>query len=161
MYHLIHHPEPLIEHPQNPLNQNSVHPDPSPSIDTIVASLDATVSLQGSLPLDPPDMSASTTTVTLNPLVNGIKGVAPAIFDGKRNRAENFLNKFCQFKLLNRKHKSYSIPFYCVLTALSYMWGPLVEDWVNTQDKMLEKLVDLSSPTPISETDEVLWDEKS
>jgi hypothetical protein len=143
-----------IHEPNSP-----VHSDPAPTIDAIVASIDSTISLSGTLPLDPPDMSASATTVSLNPPTNGIKGVAPAIFDGKRSRAENFLNNFRQFKLLNRKNESFSIPFYRVLTALSYIRRPLIEDWVNAQDKMLEKLVDPSSPTPISETDEVLWDD--
>jgi hypothetical protein len=69
-------------------------PTQTPTIDAIVASIDTTVSLAGTLPLDPPDMSASATTVTLNPPTNGIQGVAPAIFDGKRSRAENFLNEF-------------------------------------------------------------------
>jgi hypothetical protein len=143
-----------IHEPNSP-----VHSNPTPTIDTIVASINTTVSLSGTLPLDPPDMSASATTVSLNPPTNGIKGVAPAIFDRKQSRTENFLNEFHQFKLLKRKNKSFSIPFYRVLTALSYIHGPLVEDWVNAQDKTLEKLVNPSSPTPISETDKVLWDD--
>jgi hypothetical protein len=31
-----------------------------------------------------------------------------------------------------------SIPFYWILTILSYMKGPLVEDWVNMVNKELE-----------------------
>jgi hypothetical protein len=134
-------------------------PTQTPTIGAIVASIDATVSLTGTLPLDPPDMSASATTVTPNPPTNGIKGVVPAIFDGKQNRAENFLNKFRRFKLLNRKNESFSIPFYHVLTALSYIRGPLVEDWVNAQDSALEKRIDPSLPGSVVETDEALWDE--
>lgn len=138
-------------------SEGSAIPTQTPTIDTIVASIDATVSLAGTLPLNPPDMSTSATTVIPNPPTNGIKGITPAIFDGKRNCAKNFLNEFCQFKLLNRKNKSFSILFYHVLTALSYICGPLVKDWVNAQDKHLEKLVDPSGATPIAKMDEVLW----
>jgi hypothetical protein len=78
-----------------------VHPDPSLSIDTIIASLNTTVSLTGTLPLNPPDMSAtSTTTTSANPPMNGLKGVAPAIFNSKPSQANNFLNEFHHYKLL-------------------------------------------------------------
>jgi hypothetical protein len=44
-----------------------------------------------------------------------------------------------------------------VLTTLSYICGPLVEDWVNTQDLALKKCVNSSILGFVTKTDEVLW----
>lgn len=58
---------------------------PGPLDETLAATLDPVVSLQGSLPLDPPIMSVNvtTTTPTPNPPSNGgMHGVPPTIFDG-------------------------------------------------------------------------------
>jgi hypothetical protein len=60
---------------------------------------------------------------------------------------------------LNRKNESISIPFYRVLTTLSYIRGPIVEDWVNSQAGLLECRVDTSQTPHVAETDEILWDE--
>jgi hypothetical protein len=55
--------------------------DPNPSIDSIVADLDTSVSLTGTLPLDPPTMSATTTSTPST----GFKGIAPNMFTGNRS----------------------------------------------------------------------------
>jgi hypothetical protein len=93
-------------------------------------------------PIETPDidMSANVTTVapTHTPSTNGLKGTAPVVFAGDRSRSESFWNEFCRYRLLNRNNESISIPFFRVLTALSYIKGPMVEDWVNAQDKELE-----------------------
>ena len=129
------------------------------SISTITASLNPVVSLQGTLPLDPPvDMSVNAIVTTPAPL-NGLKGIAPAIFNGNQSHAENFLNQFCQYKLLNQNNESFSVLFYRVLTALSYIQGPIIKDWVNTQDKWLETQVNPAKRGHVTKTNEVLWDE--
>jgi hypothetical protein len=46
-----------------------------------------------------------------------------------------------------------------VLTALSYIKGPLVEDWVNACDVELEKRTDSTKPGSVRENDEILWRE--
>jgi hypothetical protein len=46
-----------------------------------------------------------------------------------------------------------------VLTALSYIKGPLVEDWVNTQDKELERCTDTTKLGSVCENNEILWSE--
>jgi hypothetical protein len=61
-------------------------------------------------------MSVNATTTSTSPPTNGLKGVAPAIFDGKRSQADNFLNKFHRYKLLNRKNG----PHHPIL----YLWPP-------------------------------------
>jgi hypothetical protein len=50
--------------------------DPIPSIDSIVVDLNTTISLTGTLPLDPPNMSATTTPAPST----GFKGIAPNMF---------------------------------------------------------------------------------
>jgi hypothetical protein len=93
-------------------------------------------------------MSANVTTVapTHAPSSNGLKGTAPAVFTGDRSRSESFWNEFRRYRLLNQNNESISIPFFRVLMALSYIKGPMVEDWVNAQDEELERRTDNTKP---------------
>ena len=113
------------------------------------------------LPLDPPSMSANTSTVvpTRTPSSGGMTGIAPVIFNGKRSNAENFLKAFRHYKMMNEHNNVMNIPFLHILTTLSYIQGPLVEDWVDTQDEWLEKQVDTSKTGHLAHLDEALWDE--
>ena len=52
-----------------------------------------------------------------------------------------------------------TLPFDCVLTALSYIQGPLVDDWVNAQETHLTTRTDTTQTTYVQETDPVLWTE--
>lgn len=105
-------------------------------------------------------MSANvTTTAPVNPPSNGLKGIAPAVFNGTQSCAENFLNEFWRYKLLNCTSDTMNIPFYGILTALLYIHGLIVEDWVNTQDRWLEGQIDVTKPNHVAETDEVWWTE--
>jgi hypothetical protein len=107
------------------------------------------------------DMSANVTTVAPAhaPPSNGLKGTAPAVFNGDRSRSESFWNEFRHYRLLNQNNDSISIPFFWVLTALSYIKGPLVEDWVNACDVELEKRTDSTKPGSVRESNEILWRE--
>ena len=147
--------QPIYVDPPTPPNA----PDINPSLDTITTGLERTASLQGSLPLDPPTMSVNTTTTvpTGNPSNGSMTGIAPAIFDGKRTNVENFLNQFRRYKLMNEGNKVMNEPFLRILTALSYIRGPLVEDWVNAQDEWLEKRVDPTVRGHLARGDEALW----
>ena len=51
------------------------------------------------------------------------------------------------------------VPFDCVLTALSYIWGPLVDDRVNAQETHLTTRTDTTRTTYVQETDPILWTE--
>jgi hypothetical protein len=105
-------------------------------------------------------MSANVTTVApVHTPSNGLKGTAPAVFNGDRSRSESFWNEFRRYRLLNRNNESISIPFFRVLTALSYIKGPMVEDWVNAQDEELERRTDNTKPGSVRESDEILWRE--
>jgi hypothetical protein len=70
-----------------------------------------------------------------------------------------FWNEFRRYHLLNRKNKSISTPFYRVLTALSYIHGPTVKDWVNSQAGLLECHINMTQVPYVAELDEILWDE--
>jgi hypothetical protein len=59
--------------------------------------------------------------------------------------------------MLNHNNEAISIPLYRVLTALSYIKGPIVEDWVNAQGEALERQVDTTQAPHIATTDEILW----
>ena len=52
-----------------------------------------------------------------------------------------------------------TVPFNCVLMALSYIRGPLVDDWVDAQETHLTTCTDTSKTTHVQETDPVLWTE--
>jgi hypothetical protein len=128
---------------------------PPPTIASITTPFEPT-----DPPIDPDTiMSVNATTTTPNPPNGGMKGIAPAVFTGDRSRSDAFWNEFCHYRLLNRNNESIKVPFFRVLTALSYIKGPLVEDWVNTRDEELEKRVDTTRLTSVGEDDEVLWEE--
>lgn len=113
---------------------------PGPLDEALAATLDPVVTLQGPLPLDPPDMSVNVTTTapTQNPPSNGgMHGVPPTIFDGTRSCADDFWGQFRRFKMVNRTHEAMKVPYDRVLTALTYIRGPLINDWVDQQEKKL------------------------
>ena len=151
--------------PYQPINVDTplsrIVPDPNPLIDAITADLKTVVSLQGTLPLNPPSMSVNASMVapTRNPSSGGMTGIVPAIFDGKCSNAENFLKAFQRYKMMNENNNVKSVPFLRILTALSYIRRTLVEDWVNAQDEWLEKRVDLTKTGHLPRLDKALWDE--
>ena len=108
-------------------------------------------------PEDPPD-----NLVTNNMAGNGgnggaLRGTAPSIFAGDRSRSDAFTSEFCRYRLLNRNNNAISNPFNCILTALSYIKGPLVEDWVSAQDRRLERCLDPTRDDYVPDTSEILW----
>ena len=150
--------------PQNePFDEAVVAPGP---LDEVLAdALGPIVTLQGSLPLDPPQqetmsVNVTTTTPAQNPPSNGgMRGVPPTIFDGMRSRADDFMGQFRRFKMVNRTHEAMKVPYDRVLTALTYMRGPLINDWIDQQEKRLDARVDTTKRGHVQETDEILWNE--
>ena len=150
--------------PQNePFDEAVVAPGP---LDEVLAdALGPIVTLQGSFPLDPPQqetmsVNVTTTTPAQNPpSAGGMRGVPPTIFDGTRSRADDFMGQFRWFKMVNRTHEAMKIPYDRVLTALTYMRGPLTNDWIDQQEKKLEARVDTTKRGHVQETDEILWNE--
>ena len=150
--------------PQNePFNETIVAPGP---LDEVLAdALGPIVTLQGSLPLDPPQqetmsVNVTTTTPAQNiPSNGGMWGVPPTIFNGTRNKADDFMGQFRRFKMVNRTHEAMKVPYDRVLTALTYMRGPLINDWIDQQEKKLAARTDTTKHGHVPETDEVLWNE--
>ena len=138
---------------------------PGPLDEALAAALDLIVSLQGSLPLDPPQqetmsVNVTTTTPAQNaPSNGGMRGVPPTIFDGTHSKADDFMGQFRQFKMVNRTHEAMKIPYDRVLTTLTYIRGPLINDWVDQQEKKLATRTDTTKRHHVLETDEVLWNE--
>ena len=149
--------------PQNePFDEVVVAPGP---LDEVLAdALGPIVTLQGSLPLDPPQETMSvnvTTTAPVPPIPSngGMRGVPPTIFDGTRSKADDFMGQFRRFKMVNRTHEAMKVPYDRVLTALTYMRGPLINDWIDQQEKKLAARTDTTKRSHVLETDEVLWNE--
>ena len=138
--------------------------EPGPLDEALAATLDPVVSLQGSLPLDPPQETMSVNVTTTTPAVNapsigGMRGVPPTIFDGTRSKADDFIGQFRRFRLVNRSHEAMKVPFNRVLTALMYIRGPLINDWVDQQEKKLALQTDTTKQNYVQETDETLWND--
>jgi hypothetical protein len=116
-------------------------------------------------PLDFPDvhMTANATTVQQNnatvATTGGLLGVSPPIFDGTRSKGTIFWNTLICYKLLNRNNTAISNPFNRILTALSYMRGQLIDNWVDMQSKWLERRVNPAIAGHLADTDETLWNE--
>lgn len=99
--------------------------------------------------------------MTTNPPTNGgggLRGTAPTTFTGDRSKSDAFLSKFRRYRLLNRNNDAMSNLFNRVLTALSYIRGPIVDDWVSAQDRKLERcLLAANHVDYVSDTTEQLW----
>ena len=93
------------------------------------------------------------------PSNGGMRGIPPAIFDRTRALADEFWAQFRQYKMVNRTHDSMTKAYDRVLTALTYIQGPMVNDWVNTQENNLVTCTDTTQPNHICKDDEVLWGE--
>ena len=61
--------------------------------------------------------------------------------------------------MVNRTHDSMTKAYDRVLTALTYIRGPMVNDWVNTQENNLVTRTDTTKPNHVHEDNEVLWAE--
>ena len=59
--------------------------------------------------------------------------------------------------MVNRTHDSMTKAYDQVLTALTYIQGPMVNDWVNTQENILIARTDTTCPNHVCEDDERLW----
>ena len=128
-------------------------------------------------PIQPTTMSASTTggrsggggrggggaapaaAAAPTPSNGGMRGVQPPIFDGTRAQADDFWAQFRRYKMVNRTHDSMTKAYDRVLTALTYIRGPMINDWVNTQENNLINRTDTTKPNHVREDDKVLWAE--
>jgi hypothetical protein len=101
-----------------------------------------------------PSRSRPTQTMALPQKPVSLQGTAPMIFTGECSLSETFMHDFKIYKIMNPLADVMKQPYACVAMALSLIWGPKVDDWVDKQLKELEQKV---CTTPRS--DETLWTE--
>ena len=104
-------------------------------------------------------VTRGTRTVAPTPSNGGMRGIPPAVFDGTRALADKFWAQFRQYKMVNCTHDSMTKAYNRVLTALTYIQGPMINDWVNAQESHLSDHTDTTKPNHVGEDDEVLWTE--
>ena len=97
------------------------------------------------------------TAAPITPSNGGMQGIPPAIFNGTHALADEFWSQFRRYKMVNCTHDSMTKAYNRVLTALTYIHGPMVNDWVNTQENNLVTRTDTTKPNHAYEDDEVLW----
>src|SRR5580692_10743042 len=83
-------------------------------------------------------------------------GTEPTIFTGNRSQSDKFLKEFKLYKLLNEANESMAIPYKRAALALSFIRGPLVDDWVWER---IDHLHDQHHTHNIPQNDEVHWAE--
>ena len=103
--------------------------------------------------------AAPATAAAPAPSNGGMRGVQPPIFDGTRAHADDFWAQFRRYKMVNCTHDSMTKAYDRVLTALTYIRGPMINDWVNNQEKNLIARTNTTKPNHVREDDEVLWAE--
>ena len=106
-------------------------------------------------------ISATVTTgdTPKNPDANGaskaLSGVPPPVFNGDREKSENFLDRFTGYELANIEAKQFRIPFLKTALCLSYINGPKVDAWAKAKRAWLK--ADQKSGMPL--TSDHFWDD--
>ena len=85
-----------------------------------------------------------------------LNGKEPSVFNGDRDKSEQFIREFDLFREMNVDHVLMTNPYKRVVTALAYMRGTAINDWVEDQLKILKEKVN-RNVNPIARTEEVLW----
>ncbi|KAH9168121.1 hypothetical protein EDB89DRAFT_2074234 [Lactarius sanguifluus] len=70
--------------------------------------------------------------MTTTPPTQPFNGLPPTIFDGDRSYSRAFLTQFRTFARINQRHTDVTYPHRRVKLALSFIHGPLVNDWKRT-----------------------------
>jgi hypothetical protein len=70
-----------------------------------------------------------------------LQGTTPTIFASKRSLSETFMRDFKIYKIMNPLADIMKQLYTCVAMALSLIWGPKVDNWVDEQLKDLEQKV--------------------
>ena len=132
------------------------HVQPVPTAPPTAPLVQPTTMSAGATGTAPAPTTAPTTAPTSN---GGLRGVPPTIFNGDRSKADTFWSEFRCYALNSRTHPAMTLPFDRVLTALSYIRGPLIDNWVNAQENHLTTRTDTTQTTFVLEMDPVLWTE--
>lgn len=71
------------------------------------------------------------------PMSGGLKGTAPAIFDGNRTNTKQFSQEFSLYRMINQETAVMRNAYTRTALALSFMRGPAINDWVLQQTERL------------------------
>jgi hypothetical protein len=83
-----------------------------------------------------------------------LQGTAPIIFTGNHSLSDTFMHDFKIYKIINPLADVMKQPYARIAMALSLIWGPKVDDWVDKQLNELELKV-----CTMPQSDETLWTE--
>jgi len=73
-------------------------------------------------------------------------GKEPPIFTGERDKAEAFLTQWGRFTRVNFTNRSLQISYVKAMMFLTYIQGPLVDEWATETQKWLDTHIDKSDP---------------
>jgi Retrotransposon gag protein len=90
--------------------------------------------------------------MTQPPKPISLQGTAPTIFTGDCSLSDTFMCDFKIYKIMNPLANVMKQPYVCIAMALSLIWGPKVDDWVDEQLTNLELKIRM---TP--QSDKTLW----
>ncbi len=83
-----------------------------------------------------------------------LKGTGPAMYDGDKNKAQEFMREFQLWWMQNDNNTSFKTPYHRIALFLGKMRGPKVTSWI---DLMMRELNNQLGTNPALRTDEVLW----
>ena len=87
-----------------------------------------------------------------------LNGNTPTIFDGDRTKSVDFIREFDLLWEMNTDHALFTEPYKRVMAALSYIRGPIVNDWVQDQITSNKAKVNRAN-NPLPRNSEILWTE--
>jgi Retrotransposon gag protein/Zinc knuckle len=90
-------------------------------------------------------------------LMGAPTGRPPTIFDGDRQKADDFMDEWNLFCLNNTFNYAFALPYQRVANCLSYIKGPKVANWNRTQVQWLHN-VTTRNVNPVGYDNQWLWD---
>jgi hypothetical protein len=96
------------------------------------------------------------------PRSEALKGMIPQIFQGDRKDAERFMQQFGAYRFLNRHNSTFTNKAEQVAYAITFIKGPLVDDWAYDMADQLSIKVEgnptTGDPPTHAENDPALWE---
>ena len=89
-------------------------------------------------------------------LTGKLRGEPPEVFDGDWTKSKTYKQQFCVYRYMNPNNEIMATPYYCIMQHLSWIRGPLVDDW---KDDQIQDLVDKTTQAenPVARGSEDLW----
>jgi hypothetical protein len=81
-------------------------------------------------------------------------GREPDVYDGDQAKVENFLTEWNVYQALNDQTQIMATPLECTMLFLTFIRGPKVRNWVNSQVKIVSNHIQHGG----NKTDKFIWD---